>query len=386
MRVLLITPHLTGKPNSGGTQVTWDRYQALRAQHEVFVLCMKADNIPEVEQWRVLQAGHLRPRTAKGLLASYAEGLPLSVWRNATPEFLNTAVWAYADEAFVDAVYVDHWLMWPAAEFFKEVPRILHLHNAEHLLFSRAAERMSGLTALAAKLEGWRAKRYLAKICAEANEVHYLSGEDVRLSEQDGIVAKNTLVFPPQSEPALPEEVRHAPKRNQLLTVGSMSWEPTRAGMKWFLANSWAALAKEGLSLNVGGKGADAELEQMLREAPQVAALGFVENVNALYAEAKVFIAPLLDGSGIKIKILNSLAHGVPVVTTSVGVEGFPRGFEAFIRVADTPESFSREVLNLNSLSDEDWQRLSLQGRRYVREHFSGSQFASWVRGLNTES
>lgn len=376
LKVLFITPHLTDRPAAGGYQVSCDRLAALSARHDVTVLCLNAEGKHDL---RVVRAGALRPRTAAGLARSYAAGQPLSVWRNACAPLLEASS-ALARESW-DLVYVDHWLMWPSAEAFRGSRRVLHLHNAEHLLFSRVAERLPAAQAFAARLEAIRARRYLARICREATEVHYLSGQDQSLSEADGIVSAQTSVFPPRCETPPARAGERNPAMGEVFTLGSLSWEPTRAGTAWFLEQVWPRI-HETLHLTVGGKGADAALSAQLGAAPRTDVLGFVGDAEPYYERARVFIAPLLDGSGIKIKIINALRRGIPVVTTSVGVEGFPAGFNEFVAVADTPEAFAAHTKRLATLEIDSWRELSKKSEFYTRVHFSGAQFDEWCAGL----
>lgn len=383
MKILFLTPAIDAKGASGGMQVTLDRLAALRVEHDVTVLSLSLGGVPTQSEGQrgatFLQAGAgLRPRTAKNLAKSYLSGLPLSIWRNADPDFIAKA--RELGQQHWDAVYCDHWLVWPAAMAVPTTKRVLHLHNAEHLLFLRAADRLNGPTRRVAQFEAGRCKRYLRRICAEADEVHYLSGSDQRLSETDGIHARATLVFPPACDTPIADSVRHAPASGQALSIGSLSWEPTHAGMVWFFDKVWPHLS--GVRFVVGGKGANEDLDRTLKSTPGVEYLGFVPSTEPLYGQSKVFLAPLLDGSGIKIKIINALAHGIPVVTTRVGVEGFPPGFDEFVRVADDPKLFAEHTKLLATLEDHAWQTLSLKSRVYARQHFAGAQFKEWCAGL----
>lgn len=81
-------------------------------------------------------------------------------------------------------------------------------------------------------------------------------------------------------------------------------------------------------------------------------------------------IAPVFSGSGIKIKIVNSLARGLPVVTTSCGIEGFPPGWEGAVRVSDDPAGFRQAVRELIN-DTTGWATASSQAKQYAARHFS---------------
>ncbi len=103
-----------------------------------------------------------------------------------------------------------------------------------------------------------------------------------------------------------------------------------------------------------------------------VALRGRVPDLSAMYASAAVVVNPVKVGSGLKIKILEGLGHGCPVVATTHSVDGFPDVSDSGIVVADCPEKFAAAVISF--LSDTVLRsRVSAQGRRYAERWFSPS-------------
>ncbi|MGB9873865.1 MAG: glycosyltransferase, partial [Hydrogenobacter sp.] len=101
--------------------------------------------------------------------------------------------------------------------------------------------------------------------------------------------------------------------------------------------------------------------------------VGWVKKIGEEIRKHKLSVAPLISGSGIKGKILNSLEHGVPVVTTSLGAEGFVDLGNSGIVVADSPEDFAQAIVEL--IKDEEKRKeLANKGLSYVRKHFSRSK------------
>ncbi|MGH6958583.1 MAG: glycosyltransferase, partial [Caulobacteraceae bacterium] len=110
--------------------------------------------------------------------------------------------------------------------------------------------------------------------------------------------------------------------------------------------------------------------------------LGFVDRLDPLYADAGVVISPLTGGSGLKIKLIEALAHGKACVATSVTLQGVEEEAAHAVAVADTPEAFASSVVEL--LSSEP-RRIEL-GRRalaVVRASFSAErsqgEFVRWL-------
>lgn len=106
---------------------------------------------------------------------------------------------------------------------------------------------------------------------------------------------------------------------------------------------------------------------------------GFVEDLEPYYKKAAVFVAPLLTGGGIIVKILDAMAAGTPVVTTSIGNEGISATPGEHLMVADTADEFAEKVIDI--LKDQELRsRLALAGRDFVRRNFSQDTWSSQLR------
>jgi glycosyltransferase involved in cell wall biosynthesis len=98
--------------------------------------------------------------------------------------------------------------------------------------------------------------------------------------------------------------------------------------------------------------------------------VGFVEDVEPCFAASRIFVSPLRYGAGMKGKVGQSMAHGLPVVTTSIGAEGMQLIDGDTALIADAPGDFARAVVR--AYQDEAlWTRLSTRGRDHIERHFS---------------
>lgn len=381
-KVLFITPMCPGsESHSGGLQVTLQRLKAIAPHADVTIAAMgiAGDSAPTltingVNSIRV--AGEVKPRNWKVYVQSMFASLPLSVWRNHSDAFLRLC--AELKTQAWDVVYADHWLVWPAARMFSGAKTVLHLHNAEHMLFARAAEKQKMPVKLALIIEAYRSASYLRRACHEADEVHYLSSADLDEMNKVGS-ARKSLVFNPTVEV---EPRRFGTFGGDILFAGTLTWLPNEEGLGWFV-ETVAPMLPQSLKLNILGGEPTAALrarEQSGRGC-EIRWHGRVPSVTPFYEDASVFVAPLLSGSGIKIKILNALSHGLPVVTTSIGIEGFPREWRDCIHVADSPEEFARAV-ELLTTDRNAWDRASAEAQAYVGRYFSGINFSDWCSNL----
>ena len=380
-RALFITPVLTSKGVSGGLITTLARLDVLSQRYNVTIVCTEASKevIGEHKsRWpntEVLVAGEVRPRSALTWLRSLLGGYPLSVWRNTSPEFLALAT--TLDDSVFDMTYVDHWLMWPLASRVQSKGRvILLLHNAEHLIFARASATASSfLTGMALKIESRRAAKYLGVIGREADELHFVSEADEHeVLKLKGVTA-TTRVF----RPWVPElKGDFGTFGSSILFVGTMSWLPNLEGVAWYIRKV-APRLPSGFMTHIVGGGTDIA---KLPKRDNITVHGWVEDLDLIYKSASVFVAPVLSGSGIKMKILNALTRGIPVVTNSLGVEGFPIEWGEAIAVADTPEDFAEAICSI-AQDEARWERAARDATDYVAREFSSSAFISWAAGNN---
>jgi glycosyltransferase involved in cell wall biosynthesis len=108
---------------------------------------------------------------------------------------------------------------------------------------------------------------------------------------------------------------------------------------------------------------------------------GRVPDLAPFFGDARVFVAPLLHGAGIKIKVLESLGHGVPTVVTSLAAEGLHLTDGVDTLIADSPDDFAAAVIRL--YSDEDlWGRLVAGGYDLIERHFSRATMETTMRGV----
>jgi glycosyltransferase involved in cell wall biosynthesis len=170
--------------------------------------------------------------------------------------------------------------------------------------------------------------------------------------------------------------------RDGMLFVGGFSHLPNQDAVLWFLNEVYPLMAKKLPDLHVTIAGNAPTDEIKAQASKQVVITGRVseEELHSLYGEAKVIVAPLRIGAGVKGKVVEALRMGVPIVTTPIGVQGLP-GYEDAIAVADDPAEFAKALQDL--LQDEAlWQRRREAGLKYYRENFSESVVAPKVLAL----
>src|SRR5271157_4616713 len=116
--------------------------------------------------------------------------------------------------------------------------------------------------------------------------------------------------------------------------------------------------------------GPDPTPEVLRLAGPDIQVLGYVPEVKHFFDQARLSVAPIRYGAGIKGKVNQSMSFGVPAVVTRVAAEGMYLVHEQNAMIADDPEGFADAVVRLWT-EPEIWHRLSVNGRENLREHFS---------------
>lgn len=156
-----------------------------------------------------------------------------------------------------------------------------------------------------------------------------------------------------------------------LVFVGWMRHMPNRDGLAWFLDTIWPIIREKHLTVQfqIIGRGLPKKLIKRVDSDVRIKYLGYIEDIQSFVGKAWISVVPIRIGSGSRLKILESLALGTPVVSTTVGCEGIPFRNGKEICIADKPDKFARTVIQLLADKEERMQ-LSSNGRKLVEKHY----------------
>lgn len=159
-----------------------------------------------------------------------------------------------------------------------------------------------------------------------------------------------------------------------LFHIGALDWSPNQQGLLWFLDNCWKQIQQQmpNLQLYIAGRNAPQWFVEKLN-IPGVIYVGEVENAYEFMAQHAIMIVPLLAGGGMRIKILEGLAYGKVIVSTSIGVEGIAAENGTDICIANSPQEFIDSILNVAS-SKEQQQTISQNAMNFVRNAFNNAE------------
>lgn len=131
--------------------------------------------------------------------------------------------------------------------------------------------------------------------------------------------------------------------QKKIIFCGSLDYEPNQLGLTWFINNVWERLVKKhpDLIFLVVGKGEPGNtLANLLHLTSNINYIGEVDNVIPYYRQAQCAVVPILQGSGTRLKILEAMSLGVPVISTSVGAEGIAYCNRENIFICNEPDEY----------------------------------------------
>jgi glycosyltransferase involved in cell wall biosynthesis len=161
-------------------------------------------------------------------------------------------------------------------------------------------------------------------------------------------------------------------EKNNILFLASYKYRQINVDAALYFYKEVLPLIREAVPdalFIIAGYGPPEELKIIPKKDPRVIVTGFVDDLDECYKQATVFVAPILTGGGIIVKILDALAAGKPVVTTTYGNEGIEALPGRDILVADNPQSFAEAVVKL--LTDRELaERIGQNGKEFVGKSY----------------
>lgn len=379
MRVLFLAGACPYPPNSGGTVRTYNLLKQLCHRHEITLIAPSNARVDLGDAFgrklrRVVAVTDPRGGV-RHAMASLLSSLPYIVKAHENAAMAESVRSALAGDHF-DILHCDSISAAEAIPKGVSLPKVFNAHNVEAVIWERyvSEERRPWVLPVL--------QSQLAKVRAYEARLPGMFDGCVTVSEEDraqmrrrygfenvGVVINGVDLDFYESQPD--------PNSPTLAFIGSLDWRPNQDGVRWLLGSIWPA---------IGSEVPEARLSLVGRRPPQwmsrlcdhsgVSLYADVPDIRPHLADAAIIVVPLRIGGGSRLKILEAMAAGRCVVSTTIGAEGLDVRDGEHLVIADEPAAFAREVVSL--LRDRDRRvEIARAGRALVESEYGWEQ-AAW--------
>ncbi len=371
-KVLFFSPYRIAPPTHGGGVFMYQTVRELAKLADVHLLVMldhERERAPHADLASGVRSAEFIVRRAPG---RYEVGPLLP---HAVREFRNRDVaWRMHRKIFserIDVVQLEYTHLAQYACEFKQIPCILFEHDVYFQSVGRGLSQIGGIAARAAAFyEYLRALRYELRMLTRMDRVQVCSAAN----------AKYLLGFRPGLRDRIDDGLRAGidtgsysytdvgRESDTMLFLGSFRHVPNQEGLRWFAQEVLPRILARRPGARLVIVGAEPPPRHALPPGEAIELRGFVEDVREPLARYALFVCPILRGSGMRVKLLEAFAAGIPVVSTPLGAEGLADRDGQLCALAADAESFARHVVEL--LEDPDKARaLAARARAEVVEH-----------------
>ncbi len=263
-------------------------------------------------------------------------------------------------------------------------PVLLDWHNIESELMSRFAAETGSLPK---KLVGLRTASLLRKLEAQlvtACDFHTVVSEPEENQLLSVSASAQVSVVPNGVDSKAFTLIEKTPDADSLLFVGSMDYHANIDAVTWFIKTAWPQISRQfpQLKFKIVGRSPTPAVQMLASDRVEVT--GTVADVRPYYANALAVVVPLRVGGGTRLKILEAMAVGVPVISTAIGAEGISAVDGSEILIADSPEHMANSLERIVS-SPGLRQNIIQSARKLVTREYDWSAIGSRLFDLHSK-
>lgn len=407
MRILFLTQIVPYPPDAGPKVKTWHvlRYLTdrghevilatfMRTEEEINIttlrdLCAEVHTVP-IKRFRIMDALYW--------IRSHFTGRPFLIERDDIVA-MRTLVSRLITSLSIDAIHADQLTMTQFAfnrgGLIDRPPYLVFdAHNAVWSIVERMHQNAPGYQKPIIAIEARRIKHYegmvvqkydhtLAVTAVDRNYLlqardTYLSSSFNDSNQKKSARSPMITTFPITVDTTQLQPIKRKPGSKNIITLGTLHYPPNADGIRWFIREVFPSVREHvpNVSLTIVGKNPPRDMVQFASSGSHsITVTGYVPELKPYMEEAAIMVVPVRAGSGMRVRILEAFARAMPVVTTSIGLEGIDANIGEDVIVQDTPKGFASAIVQL--LKDEALQaQLATNGRRIAQDRYD------WKTGL----
>lgn len=402
MKILIISQYIPHFKSGHGTGVfLYDFIKYLSKTNEITLISFCDDSeikfVEDLSKLPIKIYPILRPRGYKGKIIKniklmirrliqfsigiiYNEPLIVSKYRNI--KMKNFIKVLFKNEKF-DLVQIESLPLAQYVKYIKNNKTVLHEHDVVYRPISRKQKQTKSLIKkFFISIEKCRIYYYEKNIIKHFNLIFTVTEQDKLLLER--MTRKNNIVYLPRGI-ELPPEIIGIPERekNTLLFIGSFNHKPNVDAIEWFIKKIYPEILINypNTKFIIIGPNPPKWMIDISKNNQNILVTGFVEDIGLYLRKCSIFVAPLWQGGGIKIKILTAMAYGLPVVTTRIGAEGIEGLSEQNILIANTEEQFIERISLLLDNTDLA-HKIGLNAKVLIKNYYSWEKVIKYTEKI----
>jgi glycosyltransferase involved in cell wall biosynthesis len=385
MKILFLARWFPYPTDNGSKLRIYNLLRGISKQHDVTLLSFADDpntdpKAPEIRAicpeayvvpWREFDPGSSRARVGLFSLT------PRSLIDTFSPEMANKITDLSMTNHY-DLVIASQLSMAAYRPYFKEIPAIFE--EVEIGVIYGQAHTGNVLQRLRRMFTWLKLRIYLARLLDSFQVCTVASADEQRLIVSSFSLPNTTIeVIPNCIDSGEYSRQPLTPIPNQLIFSGSFRYRPNYEAMLWYVEKVHPSVLEEIPDAQLVITGDHANLS--LPGNRNITLAGYVDDIRSLISSSCVSIAPLLTGGGTRLKILEAMAIGTPVISTAKGTEGLMVRNGEHLLIADEPIHFANGVITM--LRDQEFRkRISSNARRLVQENYDWSVVMPKFLGL----
>ncbi|QXI30278.1 glycosyltransferase family 4 protein [Pseudomonas vanderleydeniana] len=393
MKILWTLPYLPWPTTSGGKTRQFHLLRSLAARgHRITLLVQSKTALDEATRQslmpyleRLIVVPRRPLRSLRTLFTALLAPYPMLAAVNGSAPPLQQQFRALLQEHW-DVIQIEHsYSFQPFEQPLAEAGRdfILTEHNVESALGAASYDRLPGWLKPFTLYDQWRYRRWESRVFGQATELVAVTRADADVLRQQ--TGKPVAVVVNGVDTGHYAGVTPDLSAQRLLFIGNYEYSPNLDAVEWALDVILPALWK--LNPDVRFAIAGYGLPDAWRERwsdPRIEWQGFVPDLRTLQSRASVFFAPLRQGGGSKLKVLEAMAAGLPVVTTDQGSSGLKVENGQHYLGSEDPQALAR-ILADALAQPERLRQIAEAGRAYVKAEHDWSVAAAQLEAVYTQ-
>lgn len=388
MRILQLCHKMPYPPKDGGAIATLNLTESLAAQGaEMAILAMttekynfNVENLPEyykrMAQWKTVdvKAGFRYSLAILSIFKNKSYNIERYIHKSFEEELIKTLETFKPDWVQLEGLYATPYIRTIRKNSNAKIS--FRAHNIEFRIWQGLANKVTApLKRIYLQLLAYQLREYEIDQLNKPDCIVSISPVDAELFKTLGCKVPIEVCPASVSSTLINKPFYLNNKYTSIFFIGSLDSMPNIEGLYWFLHNVWPLIHKKhpGLKFYVAGRNMPYNL--LNENHPNVVFMGEIDDAYKFMESNSIMVVPLRSGSGVRVKILEGMAIGKTIISTTIGAQGIHCRNEKEILIANNPEAFLKYITKC--LEDRDfYTNIGINAKEFIAMHYESSEVA----------